>query len=123
MSQSFNPISEPTDDWECKLDRSPEQQCREMNLETDQKTHLATSCSGTFSDGDKNFSFPCGPSLSEDDDELTESKIKAFLDEKVCFRLESRKITNTLPGPIYGFCMWIFIHLLYFQADTCKNVW
>lgn len=24
-----------------------------------------------------------GPSLSEDDDELTESKIKAFLDEKV----------------------------------------
>lgn len=25
----------------------------------------------------------CGPSISEDEDELTESKIRAFLDEKV----------------------------------------
>ncbi|EXB50596.1 Mitogen-activated protein kinase kinase kinase ANP1 [Morus notabilis] len=97
--KSFNPISEPNDDWECKFDGSPEQQYKQINLETDQQIHLTASCSGTFSDGDKNFSFPCGPSLSEDDDELTESKIKAFLDEKA---LELKKLQTPLYEEFYN---------------------
>lgn len=39
----------------------------------------------TCGEGGKDSSFNCAPSLSEDDDELTESKIRAFLDEKVLF--------------------------------------
>ena len=42
---------------------------------------LPTTCG----EGGSDFSFTCGPSLSEEDDELTESKIRAFLDEKVLF--------------------------------------
>lgn len=54
-----------------------------MNLDADQNIHLPAGCSGTFNDRDRDFSFPCATSLSEDDEELTESKIRAFLDEKV----------------------------------------
>lgn len=71
-TQSFNPVTEPSDDWECKFGTSPEKTYKEIDLEGE-----------TLADENKDFSFPCGPSLSEDDDELTESKIKAFLDEKV----------------------------------------
>lgn len=85
-AQSFNPISEPSDDWECKFDGNSEREHKGINLETDQQMHLPPCCSEALSDADKKFSFPCGPSsLSEEDDELTESKITAFLDEKVLF--------------------------------------
>lgn len=83
-TQSFNPVSEPSDDWECKFDGSSDRD-KGINLETDQQLHLSASCCEALSDADKDFSFPCGPSLSEEDDELTESKIAAFLDEKVPF--------------------------------------
>lgn len=76
-------MSEPSDDWVCKLAASPEAECEGMNLDPDQKIHLRGGCAETFNDREKDFSFPCGPSLSEDDEELTESKIRAFLDEKV----------------------------------------
>ncbi|GMY21528.1 mitogen-activated protein kinase kinase kinase ANP1-like [Fagus crenata] len=38
------------------------------------KEHISevAGCSSVFGEGNKDFSFPCGPSLSEDDDELTE---------------------------------------------------
>lgn len=39
----------------------------------------------TCGEGGNGFSFTHGPSISEDDDDLTESKIKNFLDEKVLF--------------------------------------
>nr|POF26896.1 mitogen-activated protein kinase kinase kinase npk1 [Quercus suber] len=48
---------------------------------------------------DANFSFPCGPSLSEDDDELTESKIRAFLDEKA---FELKKLQTPLYEEFYN---------------------
>ena len=48
----------------------------------------------------KDFSFTCGPSLSEDDDELTESKIRAFLDEKVYFYPLCSQILLTLASQI-----------------------
>lgn len=37
----------------------------------------------TAANRENNFTFPSGPSVSEDDDEVTELKIRAFLDEKV----------------------------------------
>ncbi|THF95728.1 hypothetical protein TEA_025321 [Camellia sinensis var. sinensis] len=43
--------------------------------------------------GKEDNEFHCGPSLSEDDDELTESKIRAFLDEKA---LELKKLQTPL---------------------------
>ena len=41
---------------------------------TSTKEHISdvTGCPGVFGEGDKDFTFPCGPSLSENDDELTE---------------------------------------------------
>ncbi|GMI65346.1 MAP KINASE KINASE KINASE 1, NPK1-related protein kinase 1 [Hibiscus trionum] len=46
-----------------------------------------------------NFSYTGGPSFSEDDDELTESKIKAFLDEKA---LELKKLQTPLYEEFYN---------------------
>ncbi|MQL78214.1 hypothetical protein Taro_010634 [Colocasia esculenta] len=69
--QSFNPMSEPLDDdWPRKFDTSPDQR----RLESD------------------DFTFPCGPTC-EDDDEVTETKIRAFLDEKA---LELKKLQTPL---------------------------
>lgn len=56
---------------------------RGINLDRDDQICEPAGCSGALGEGDKDFSFPCGQSLSVDDDELTESKIRAFLDEKV----------------------------------------
>ncbi|KAL5566092.1 hypothetical protein UlMin_029256 [Ulmus minor] len=74
--KSFNPISEPSDAWECKFGGSSQREANGINLDTDQQIHL-----------------PAGPSLSETDDELTESKIRAFLDEKA---LELKKLQTPL---------------------------
>ncbi|XP_015875145.2 mitogen-activated protein kinase kinase kinase ANP1 isoform X1 [Ziziphus jujuba] len=97
--KSFNPMSEPSDDWVCKLAASPEAECEGMNLDPDQKIHLRGGCAETFNDREKDFSFPCGPSLSEDDEELTESKIRAFLDEKA---LELKKLQTPLYEEFYN---------------------
>jgi len=77
--KSYNPICEPSDDEDCKFDRSP---AVDQGSNLEEEALAARSCSGVF-DEDQNFSFPRGRSLSEDEDELTESKIKAFLYEKV----------------------------------------
>ncbi|KAB1202260.1 Mitogen-activated protein kinase kinase kinase NPK1 [Morella rubra] len=91
--KSFNPICEPSDDWGCKLDGEPEVEQRGINLDRDDQICEPAGCSGALGEGDKDFSFPCGQSLSVDDDELTESKIKAFLDEKA---LELKKLQTPL---------------------------
>ncbi|XP_078439481.1 mitogen-activated protein kinase kinase kinase NPK1-like [Wolffia australiana] len=72
VCKSFNPMSEPLDeDWPCKFDASPEK-IRESGL----------GC----------FSFPSGPPC-EDDEEVTEIKIRAFLVEKA---LELKKLQTPL---------------------------
>ncbi|XP_030504291.2 mitogen-activated protein kinase kinase kinase ANP1 [Cannabis sativa] len=91
--KSYNPVSEPSDEWECKFNESSEREYEGLNLETEQQIHLPTSCPEILGDVDKDFSFPCGPSLSEDEDELTESKIAAFLGEKA---LELKKLQTPL---------------------------
>lgn len=91
-NQSFNPISEPSNDWGSKLDGRPELEQRGTNLDTNEQISEPAGCTGVSSEGDKDFSFACGLSLSVDDDELTESKIQAFLDEKVLFSVEESKL-------------------------------
>ena len=86
LMKSFNPMSDPSDDWGCKFDASSELKNREVNFVTDE-SYMPPDQSGDDK-GQTDFSFPGVPSLSEEDDELTESKIKAFLDEKVLLYVE-----------------------------------
>lgn len=80
--QSFNPMSEPNDDWTCKFDESPE-----LNKSNTQLlcSKIVESRNKSLASGDVDygFTFPTGQSGPEDDDEVTESKIREFLDEKV----------------------------------------
>ncbi|KAL0005917.1 hypothetical protein SO802_013478 [Lithocarpus litseifolius] len=97
--KSFNPMCEPTDGWGCKFDASLEPELTGINPDTKEQISQAAGCSGVFGEGDKDFSFPCGPSLSEDDDELTESKIRVFLDEKA---FELKKLQTPLYEEFYN---------------------
>lgn len=54
-----------------------------MAIDPDRTVLSPTGPSASLSEGVNDFSFPSGPSILEEDDELTESKITAFLDEKV----------------------------------------
>ncbi|KAK7332978.1 hypothetical protein VNO80_29738 [Phaseolus coccineus] len=95
--ESFNPMSDPSDDWGCKFDASSELENREVNFVTDE-SYMPPDQSGDDK-GQTDFSFPGVPSLSEEDDELTESKIKAFLDEKA---LELKKLQTPLYEEFYN---------------------
>ncbi|XVF57436.1 hypothetical protein PTKIN_Ptkin06aG0205100 [Pterospermum kingtungense] len=79
------PNCETSHDWKGEFGEDPE-------------TVLA-SCRTTCGERGKDFSFTCAPSLSEDDDELTESKIRAFLDEKA---LELKKLQTPLFEEFYN---------------------
>ena len=74
--QSYNPMSEPFDDWENKFDISPEQNSHQPMEFGELAKHAESSIT------ENDFTFPVEGSC-EDDDVLTESKIKAFLEEKV----------------------------------------
>ncbi|XP_050380085.1 mitogen-activated protein kinase kinase kinase ANP1-like isoform X1 [Argentina anserina] len=93
--KSFNPMCEPTDDMGCQFYRSSETEQNGMNLDTSHQTDDPAGCSGAIGA----FSSPCGRSLSEDDEELTESKITAFLDEKA---LELKKLQTPLYEEFYN---------------------
>lgn len=76
-------MCEPDNDWPCKFDESPELTKSQANLHYDQATIKPTNNPIMSYKEDLAFTFPSGQSAAEDDDELTESKIRAFLDEKV----------------------------------------
>ncbi|KAF6162792.1 hypothetical protein GIB67_029061 [Kingdonia uniflora] len=98
FNKSFNPMCEP-DDWPSNFDRSPEPNENGMNLGYCPTSNGAT-CSPEASEmTEKDFTFPCGPSVSEDDDEVTESKIRAFLDEKA---LDLKKMQTPLYEEYYN---------------------
>ena len=80
-------MCEPTDDMRCQFYRSSETEQNGTNLDTGHQTDSPVGCSGTIGADEKDLSSPCGRSISEDDDVLTESKITAFLAEKVLFDL------------------------------------
>ncbi|XP_044946782.1 mitogen-activated protein kinase kinase kinase NPK1-like [Hordeum vulgare subsp. vulgare] len=92
VGSSYNPMSEPFDDWKSKYDISPEQsshQSREFG-------GLAKHAESSMTEND--FTFPCEGSC-EDDDVLTESKIEAFLDEKA---LDLKKLQTPLYEEFYN---------------------
>lgn len=79
--KSFNPTSEQRDDWPCKFDLSPEVNGSRVTISP--SFNYACGIPGTSGAGEGNFVSPCGHSTPDDDDEVTETKIRAFLDEKV----------------------------------------
>ncbi|RVW53471.1 Mitogen-activated protein kinase kinase kinase NPK1 [Vitis vinifera] len=85
FNKSFNPISEPSHDWSCEIDGNLRPEHSGMDMDTNPSLDMPAGSSGISNKGGNDFSFPCGPSVSEDDDEVTESKIRDFLDEKVLF--------------------------------------
>nr|GLL43718.1 mitogen-activated protein kinase kinase kinase NPK1-like [Ipomoea trifida] len=98
LNKSFNPICEPDDDWQCKYDANSE-------LEKSRENILPSQVNNEFDnspialDKDSGFTFPHGHSVTEDDDELTESKIRAFLDEKA---LDLKKLQTPLYEEFYN---------------------
>ncbi|KAL6548405.1 hypothetical protein OROGR_008826 [Orobanche gracilis] len=93
--QSFNPMCEPNDDWLCKFDGSPELTKGGTELLSDriEESGNKSFCSVEVDCG---FTVPRDQSGPEDDDEVTESKIRAFLDEKA---LDLKKLQT----PLYEF--------------------
>ncbi|GMH08410.1 hypothetical protein Nepgr_010250 [Nepenthes gracilis] len=87
FNKSFNPMCEPNDEWQCKFDESPELGSIQHNLLSSD-----AGLTGTIPNGDSEFTFPSEP-LADDDDEVTESKIRAFLDEKA---LDLKKLQTPL---------------------------
>ncbi|KAF8018112.1 hypothetical protein BT93_H3112 [Corymbia citriodora subsp. variegata] len=93
INKSFNPISEPSIDWTGKFDVTPIPQQPGMGIDSDRTVLSPTGPSTSLSEGGNDFSFPSGPSILEEDDELTESKITAFLHEKA---MELKKLQTPL---------------------------
>ncbi|KAK6243112.1 hypothetical protein QUC31_009521 [Theobroma cacao] len=85
VNKSSDPLCEPSHDWKSKFGEDPET--------------VPVGGPTTCGKGGNDYSFTCGPSLSEDDDELTESKIRAFLDEKA---LELKKLQTPLYEEFYN---------------------
>ncbi|CAK7340721.1 unnamed protein product [Dovyalis caffra] len=88
LNKSSDPKCELSGDWRSKYDESPELELAGSKSDTGQPVQ-----------GDKNVSFSCGASFSEDDEELTESKIRAFLGEKA---LELKKLQTPLYEEFYN---------------------
>lgn len=81
---SFNPICEPSyvdDGWDNYSVANIQES--EMLRNDIAEAYPLTSARQGCGEEDCEFSFHCGS--ADEDDEVTESKIKAFLDEKVCF--------------------------------------
>ncbi|XP_047337916.1 mitogen-activated protein kinase kinase kinase NPK1 [Impatiens glandulifera] len=91
-NMSFNPILEPNDDFPSEFDGSPELGKSRMDL-------LASQTYNN-SPGTHDFTFPNGSLVTEDDDdEVTESKIKDFLDAKV---IDLKKLQTPLYKEFYN---------------------
>ncbi|KAL8242787.1 hypothetical protein R6Q59_013089 [Mikania micrantha] len=97
VNKSFNPMNEPDDDWSYRFDGSPEVGTNAANLLSGQISKITTETSGELGNGDDGFTFPSGtPGIEEEEEEVTEIKIRAFLDEKA---LDLKKMQT----PLYEF--------------------
>ncbi|PNT64508.1 mitogen-activated protein kinase kinase kinase NPK1 isoform X2 [Brachypodium distachyon] len=92
VGSSYNPMSEPFDDWRSKYDISPEQSSHQSRDFGGLAKHTESSMT------ENDFTFPREGSC-EDDDVLTESKIEAFLDEKA---LDLKKLQTPLYEEFYN---------------------
>uniref|UniRef100_A0A161ZMJ9 mitogen-activated protein kinase kinase kinase n=1 Tax=Daucus carota subsp. sativus TaxID=79200 RepID=A0A161ZMJ9_DAUCS len=93
VNKSFNPMSEPNDDWQCKFDDSPVLEKNATNILPSETTNKHSVRFGSYGNGD-DFTFPSGTLTTDDEDEVTESKIIAFLDEKAL-------VLKKLQSPLY----------------------
>ncbi|XP_008383177.3 mitogen-activated protein kinase kinase kinase NPK1-like isoform X2 [Malus domestica] len=93
LNKSFNPMCEPNDDWPCKFDENLETERSGINFSPCETIHEASGSIGASQKVETEFMFPSGPSAAEDDEEVTESKIRAFLDEKA---LDLKKLQTPL---------------------------
>ncbi|KAI8004169.1 Mitogen-activated protein kinase kinase kinase NPK1 [Camellia lanceoleosa] len=71
FNKSFNPMSEPDDNWPCKSDDTPELESR-VNLLSGQTVNKATDIPRASGKGNNDFTFPSGPLVAEDDDDDNE---------------------------------------------------
>ncbi|KAH7842532.1 hypothetical protein Vadar_006465 [Vaccinium darrowii] len=99
LTKSFNPMSEPNDDWPCKFDGSPEIEKSGVNIFFGQTVNKAADSPVASCNVDNDFTFPSEPSVVEDDDDVTETKIIAFLEEKA---LELKKLQTPLYEEFYN---------------------
>ncbi|KAF5951009.1 hypothetical protein HYC85_013002 [Camellia sinensis] len=97
LNKSFNPMSEPNDDLPYKFDESPELEKSRTNLFAGQTINKAAN--SLEASGNNDFTFPSGPLVAEEDDEVTETKIRAFLDEKA---LDLKKLQTPLYEEFYN---------------------
>ncbi|XP_056695963.1 mitogen-activated protein kinase kinase kinase NPK1 isoform X2 [Spinacia oleracea] len=119
FSKSVNPMCEPTDDWPCKFDGSPEVGRSNIDLFPRENSGTAeASCNGETEvgrsnidlfpgedcgtaeascNGESEFTFP-SETLADHDEEVTESKIQAFLNEKAfdLKKLQEEFYNNTI---------------------------
>ncbi|XP_028097072.1 mitogen-activated protein kinase kinase kinase NPK1-like [Camellia sinensis] len=68
FNKSFNPMSEPDDNWPCKSDDTPELESR-VNLFSGQTVNKSADITRASGKGNNDFTFPCGPLVAEDDDD------------------------------------------------------
>ncbi|KAG7996324.1 hypothetical protein I3843_01G153800 [Carya illinoinensis] len=99
INKSFNPMCEPTDDGPCKFDGSIELERSGIDLSPIQTTCKAARNCGVPGKVEDDFTSPCGPIPAEDDEEVTESKIRVFLDEKA---LDLKKLQTPLYEEFYS---------------------
>ncbi|KAJ4955583.1 hypothetical protein NE237_012366 [Protea cynaroides] len=99
FNKSYNPMCEPTDNWPCKFDESPGLEEKGMDLHSGSPVRGISGSPRASAKGDVDFSFPFGPSASEDDDEVTELKIRAFLTEKA---VDLKKLQTPLYEEFYN---------------------
>ncbi|XP_024980353.1 mitogen-activated protein kinase kinase kinase NPK1 [Cynara cardunculus var. scolymus] len=99
VNKSFNPMIEPDDDWSCQFDGSPELSKNAANLRPDQFSETTAETHGALGNEDNGFTFPSGASGMEEEEELTETKIIAFLDEKA---LDLKKMQTPLYEEFYN---------------------
>ncbi|GMI64518.1 NPK1-related protein kinase 3 [Hibiscus trionum] len=97
MNKSFNPMCEPTEDWLCKFDQSSELSRSGVNLSLGETIEDAGTL-GMSAMEENDFTFLCGMPAA-DDDEVTESKIRVFLDEKA---VELKKLQSPLYEEFYN---------------------
>ncbi|XVF38159.1 hypothetical protein REPUB_Repub20aG0076000 [Reevesia pubescens] len=98
LNKSFNPMCEPTEDWPCKFDRSSELYRSGVSLSLGETVEAAGSPGMSGKEGN-DFTFPHEPATGDEDEEVTESKIRAFLDEKA---LELKKLQSPLYEEFYN---------------------
>ncbi|KAI4343221.1 hypothetical protein MLD38_027750 [Melastoma candidum] len=94
--KSLNPVCEPSVDWNYKSDDHLE--LDQANIDANMNSHNFAPACTSMAMGEEAVDFS-GRSLSEDDDELTESKIRAFLDEKA---VELKKLQTPLYEEFYN---------------------